>query len=260
MNLRKYVNSLPEEKRELGSRILDKAEIALKRRQVQYTDFLDPGQQVFCNSLLGNRWGLSHRFIGGYEEAERKRMALFPEDQGEMVEEEGICFLEVKGSFRFQKVSHRDFLGGILGIGIKRGKIGDILLTDKGCQVILAKEVKEFVITNLSKIHQVPVWVEEIDAHQLEMPELKIKEIQTTVASLRLDVVAGAGFGLSRSRIAQYIAADKVKVNWELKNNPASIVKEGDNISVRGFGRLKIGQIKGITKKGRISILILRYI
>jgi RNA-binding protein YlmH len=128
-----------------------------------------------------------------------------------------------------------------------------------GCQILLAAEIADFVKDNLARIRGVPVAVRPIELEQLAVEPEEVKPIRATVASLRLDAVAAAGYGLSRSKMAGEIKAQKVRVNWQPVSNPAFPVKKGDVLSIRGRGRVVIEDILGTTRKGRQSILLVRY-
>ncbi|KNZ68236.1 RNA-binding S4 domain-containing protein [Thermincola ferriacetica] len=257
---RSIIKLLPAEQRELGAKIIDKAQSALKIYQPVFTDFLDPGQQVMAKKLVSGIYGLTWKFDGGYDSAERKRMIIFPEDLSWGEIPECICCLQVAGNFRFRKATHRDFLGAVLNTGIRREKLGDIIVVDEGCQLIVVPEIKDYLAQNLFKIHQVPVKVTEISREELISPADNTKIIDTTVSSLRLDAVAGAGFGISRSKIAKYINSEKVKVNFETITDADYRINEGDVVSTRGLGRISIEKVKGNTRKGRIGIVIKRYL
>ena len=129
---------------------------------------------------------------------------------------------------------------------------------DGGAQVILAKEIEEYVLTHLSQVGAVPVAAAPIDPEQLNVQPQRVKEVKTTVASLRLDAVAGAGFGVSRTKMVREIKAERVKVNWKVVSAPDYQVGFGDTISMRGRGRVVVSEIKGTTKKGRLSLVLQR--
>ncbi len=124
------------------------------------------------------------------------------------------------------------------------------------CEVSLAGFIKD----NLRKIGAAPVEPAAIPLTDIAPREEKVKEIRATVASLRLDTVAAAGFGTSRSQMAEEIEAAKVKVNWQDAKGPAQAVKAGDVISMRGRGRVEVAEILGQTKKGRTSVFLKRFI
>ncbi|GAB6181956.1 RNA-binding protein [Desulfotomaculum defluvii] len=248
------------DERAILTKVLDTVETVLKNHTPQLTHFYDPYHTGLIISLLERMQDLDFATYGGYEIAERARTAIFPDYlDGTDIDYE-ITILEVEGNFKMVKVNHRDFLGSLLGLGLKREMVGDLIITPKGCQVMVAQEVAPYLMTNLTKVHKVGVEVREIGPMELVLPELKVKEIKTTVASLRLDAVAAAGFGTSRSRIAREIQAERLNLNWHTCSNLAAPVQSGDMLSIRGRGRVEISEIKGNTKSGRIGIVLKRYL
>ena len=147
-----------------------------------------------------------------------------------------------------------------MGLGIERDTLGDFLLTT-GCVRILAdKQMAEFLLSNCSQIGAATVRIEPDVLENITPREERCKEISATVASLRIDAVAAAGFGMSRSRAAADIEADKLKLNWQPVKNAAQAVKAGDILSMRGRGRVEVAEIRGKTKKGRTGVFLKRYI
>ena len=143
--------------------------------------------------------------------------------------------MDIAGNFLFDPASHRDFLGAILGTGIVRDKVGDlIVLGERGAQVIVAPEMAEFLTMNLTQVRSAAVKVTPIDLSELKIREPKKKEMTTVEASLRLDAVASAGFGMSRSKMADLIASGDVRVNWKEITQASYSVKTGDLVAIRG--------------------------
>ncbi|NLV91303.1 MAG: photosystem II S4 domain protein [Firmicutes bacterium] len=249
----------PEE-RELGSRVIDLAEQVYRNNDPRFTDFLDPRGVDIAVGILRGIQGLAYFSSGGYREAERRILAIYPDYYLTEILELPLQCLQAEGDFSFEAVSHRDFLGSLLASGIKRSKVGDILLTDTGCQVVVVKDVADYIQNHWQAVHRVPIRVFPIEPEQLAVGSERVKEIRTTVASLRLDAIAGAGFGTSRTKMAKEIKAERVKVNWQSVTNPSASVAQGDVISIRGRGRVEIAEVMGTTRKGRISVLLKRFI
>ena len=244
---------------ELAAKLLDAAEGSLRYRKYKLTDFLDPFGYTVAETIAAHFDRLQLDANGGYLSAERIKVAFIDEDfQGEV--EFGLGAISMEFDPRYYQLSHRDVLGALTGLGLKREVIGDIIMLPDGCQIILDVSIILFVLQNLDKIGAAPVRPVQISLDQLSPKEEKIKEIRTTVASMRLDVLAAAGFGVSRSKMSGDIAADKLKVNWQDAKNSAQTIKQGDIISMRGRGRVEISEINGQTKKGRISIVLKRYL
>lgn len=249
----------PGEK-EVVARGLDLVQGVLRTHDPQVSDFYDPFYTALLTSVLEGIPGVAAVSDGGYPGAERKRLIVCPDYLDPLLEDPGLAFLEIEGNFNFSRVSHRDFLGSILGLGLRREKLGDIIVDDSRARLVAAREVAGFIRVNLAKVGRTRVMLKEITREELSPPPPKIKEIRTTVPSMRLDAVAASAFGVSRSKMARDVSAQKVAVNWRLCTNQSAPVKEGDVISVRGKGRAKVAEVGGRTKKGRIAVILHRYI
>lgn len=248
-----------DDERSIGARIVDVAESSLKRGEPVATDFLDPLAQTVCTGVLGSISEVSYRSFGGYPRAERKRFAVFPQYYLTELVEDPITVLEVTLKSSFDNPGHRDFLGAMLATGLGREKLGDLIVTDRGAQAVVAREVAPFLCEQLTQVGRSPVSVEEIDPERLEVEPERVKEIRSTVASMRLDAVAGSGFGTSRTKMVRDIKAERVKLNWQAVTNPAREVAAGDVISIRGRGRVVVEEVSGTTRKGRLSLLLKRF-
>jgi photosystem II S4 domain protein len=168
--------------------------------------------------------------------------------------------LDIAGNFLFDTATHRDFLGALLGTGLVREKVGDlIVLGERGAQAIVVPELVEFLEMNLTQVRSVPVKTRQIDWNELRVREPKKKELTTVEASLRLDAVASAGFGMSRSKMVDLITTGDVRVNWKAAKQASQPVNSGDLVAIRGKGRLEIGDI-AVTKKERYRIQLTRYV
>ena len=159
----------------------------------------------------------------------------------------------------FARLSHRDVLGSILSLGVDREVVGDIIATKEFAKILVDKKLAEYFIENLKRIGDATVETTLDELSDIAPKEERVKEIKATVASLRADSIAAAGFGMSRSKAATEIAADKVKLNWQSVKNAAQTIKEGDVLSMHGRGRLEVAEVRGQTKKGRIGVLLKRF-
>jgi RNA-binding protein YlmH len=251
------------EDRLLVSKMLDKALKTEKSKMLVYSDFLDPYQKTIVEKVFSNMDDVDYTITGGYIGAERviiifRPNFVFKDDFGNPFK---VLDIVAKGR---GSLSHRDYLGALMGLGIKREKIGDILVsadTDSNrCQIIVLGEISEYIRYNLVKVGTQNVEIELKDTDEFEVSGPKMLEISTTVASLRLDSVASAGFGISRSKIVDLIKAERVTLDWEGINSLTKQVKEGDTISIRGKGRVVLDKVGKITKKGRISLVLKKYI
>lgn len=244
---------------ELSARLLDLAEAVARGRKFQLSEFIDPYGYTVAETVAAAFERIKLLTDGGYHGAERQRAVFIHEDFLGKPDFK-LIGLKVIWNDKFYNLSHRDVLGSLMGLGIKREVVGDILMKGDHAKIIVDSDMAEYIKQNFAKIGSAAVSIEECDLAEIEPREERCKEIKATVASLRIDSVASSGFGSSRSRIASDIAADKLKVNWQPVKNASQIVKEGDVISMRGRGRVEVAAVTGTTKKGRLGILLKRYI
>lgn len=244
---------------DLAARLLDLAETALRNRKYKVSEFLDPYGYSIAETIGAHYGNLQLLSNGGYSGAERVK-AIFVNGEFRGTPDLDIEVLSARWDDRYYQLTHRDVLGALMGLGIKREIIGDIIMCGQGCQIIIDASLAGFVIQNFKMIGAASVAVSQLSLSDIAPREEKIKEIRTTIASLRLDVVAAAGFGTSRTTMTDEIGLGKLKVNWQDAKNSAQAIKVGDIISMRGRGRVEVCEVLGQTKKGRISILLKRFL
>lgn len=249
-----------EEEKQFAARLLDKIRLLEKKQESQVTDFADPHLLAVGEKILEQSGDFNWETFGGHLHAERKRIVLSPDYLEINSEEAQITLLACNGDFSAVKVTHRDFLGALLSTGIKREKLGDIWLLPQGCVAAADREIARFLLYEPLKVKGVPVKIRELAPEQFNLPEREGKSITTTVASLRLDAIAAAGFGTSRARMGREISAGKIKVNWQETIKPDHLLKEGDVLSGRGRGRVLVQEIRGTTHKGRIKVTLQRFV
>ncbi|MCL6588528.1 MAG: photosystem II S4 domain protein [Firmicutes bacterium] len=248
-----------QELKRFGARITELAERSLRQGQPEWTDFLDPTLREEAQAILGWIKGIRFSAFGGYPGAERKRLAIYPDYYISQAIEPELAYLAITVNQRQPgELNHRDYLGALMNLGIKREKIGDLLVTEEGCQAILAPELVEFIKQNLTKIGNYKAGVVEIEPEQLNIPNLREKILRSTVASLRLDAIAALGFGESRTKMVKEIKANRVKVNWKPVLDPDLDLNPGDVISIRGRGRVIFKEVSGKSKKGRLGVELVR--
>lgn len=243
---------------ELAAKLLDLAEAALRNRKYKVTEFLDPYGYSIAETIGAHYERLTLLSHGGYDGAERVK-AAFVNEEFRGSPDFAVEAISAIWDERYYQITHRDVLGALMALGIKREIIGDIIMCGHGCQIIADSSFLNFLIQNFNKIGAAPVSVSYLKVSDIAPREEKVKEIKTTVASLRLDVVAAAGFGMSRSRMSEEIAVGKLKVNWQEAKNSAQSIKKDDIISMRGRGRVEVCEIIGQTRKGRMSIILKRF-
>lgn len=248
------------ENRDSAVRVIDQAEQAIKTWEVVLTDFLSPPELVEIQQIFSRLTEVQLLPWGGYPQAERQRLAIarseLPLEQSQVE----VALLEIAGNFLFDTATHRDFLGAMLGTGIVREKTGDIIvLGERGAQAIVVPTLVEFLETSLQQVRSVPVKTQRIELSELKIREPKKKELTTVEASLRLDAIASAGFGMSRSKMVELIDGGDVRVNWKDITQSSHPLKSGDLVAIRGKGRLEVGEV-AVTKKDRYRVQLTRYI
>ena len=159
-----------------------------------------------------------------------------------------------------ERLRHQDVLGAVMGESIERGKVGDIILTPGMARIIVDEKLAPFLRDNLLTIGSERVETAIGDLQNIPPKEERTKDISATVASLRLDAIAAAGFGLSRTKAAEAIDMGKVKLNWQEAKSASQAVKAGDVLSMRGRGRVEVAAIGGQSKKGRTIVKLKRFI
>ncbi|WP_422485206.1 RNA-binding protein [Gudongella sp. DL1XJH-153] len=235
-------------------RLLDLIESSLKSHMVIESDFMDPYEQKLSESILNRFQELSYIFHGGLEETERKCIIIHPEYIYSEDLESPVSYLKIEG--HLDGLNHKDYLGAIMGIGLTREKIGDILLYENYTVVIVKKEIKDYILLNFEKAGNKNISISEIQGENLVYPKPDFIELKKFVASLRLDVYLSAAYNISRSESMGLIKSGDTKVNWEKIKKSDTVLEIGDVVSVRGKGRTIFYGLGGTSKKGRLNLTI----
>lgn len=256
------------------AKIADKIKKYQKTNMLCSTNFLDPAEIVDAKYLVSK---LPNYFFGGYEEAERKILLIgieiadvemtdvetadtnivaeLPNENAVNIAKQFLTIITIESE---KNLSHREVLGSILGLGINRDVIGDILISETRADVFVMKDISKYILQNLERIGREKVKVYENSYDNLLIPVSVAKEIKTTVASLRADAIISAGIGVSREISSKLIQNQKVKLNHKLLENPSKQIKVEDKMSIRGYGRLELTEVLGETRKDRIRVVLKR--
>lgn len=246
--------------------LLDLAKASYSRDMTVFTDFLSTGETAILKKQQVNLPCGGFFLFGGIDGAERA-MACFPSSYEEREDIEfPIDCIEIKiknAKFESNSLSHRDFLGAVLGLGIERKLIGDIYTVDENKKVVKAyvfcqSKITEFIISELNQIGRYKVECKKVSSDEAEIVR-KIEDKFCTVPSLRLDVLIGEAFNLSRTKVKILIDGGKVSVNSAEIDSSHYKVLPDDIISVRGFGKFIFYESLGVTKKERLQIHIGKY-
>lgn len=248
------------EDRLLLARVLDKYEQSQRKNIPAATPFLSPREQLMAQSLLqaaGVRDG--YALDGGYPEAERKLLVFLP-DWADQPPEGELAFLRAAFHGQDSALTHRDILGSLMGLGVERDRLGDILVGPHSADIVAAPSLLDFFLREWGEAGRVKLTVTEIGREELEIPPVQVRTIRDTVSSLRLDAVASSAFGLSRGRAAELIAAGRVNLDHTACLKPDKQVGEGAVLTARGLGKARLVRVGGLTKKGRVGIVIERFL
>ncbi len=246
--LKKFID---KESKFQASKVLDEYVLSNKANCQVVTDFLTPSFLTELTDELEKKENEHDIFtFGGFNSAER-RCIIFNKDEYNYFE---IEVIKITTNTKYNKpLEHRAVLGSILGLGVTRNKIGDIIFDGDNCYVFLKSDIKDFIIFNLEYVGRSKVKVEE-SLYTVSEIDLDEKLKTATVSSLRIDTIISSVTKYSRSDVKKLFEKELVLVNWKVCKNSSTVAKELDVITVRRFGRIKIQHIRGISKKGKLII------
>ena len=249
-----------DEDKILIAKVMDKLKFAENRNRIESTDFLDLREQAIVKEMLELRKSSNYKFWGGYADAERN-IIVFSNNLEYIKQEEinnllSIIRITLPNNLNGQ-YEHRIYLGGLMKLGIRREKIGDIIVRKDGADIIVKSDLAEYLKNNLqglTRFQKSNIEIKNIEELIYIKPEKQV--IKINVPSMRLDCIVGELARCSRNDINKYLEEERVFVNFKEEIRSSKNVNEGDFITIRGKGRFKISKILGTTKKGRISLEI----
>lgn len=242
------------------AKIWDKINGGIRKNIPANSPFLSPAEQEMCRYLFGASKDL--HYFGGYSGAERQMIVYIPDylNDGYLLEENSPVSC-IRAEFNdCDCPTHRDFLGALTGLGLARETVGDICVSKGHCDFFVTAEMTPFILQNFTGAGRIRVRLSEIPLCKADIPEPEVRTIKDTLASMRLDNVISAGFRISRGLASQYVATGKASVNGIPCEKADKSISEGAKISLRGHGKICLAEVIGETKKGRISVIIHRYI
>lgn len=255
-----------QEDKILIAQILDKIEFSKHREKLEYTDFLDMYQISLVKSFMKKIEFENYILYGGFEDAERKILIIYPEKYNmNMIEKNYSKIIKaIRILLRDEdksKYSHRNYLSGIIKVGMKREKVGDILVSDDGGDILVKAETVETLKQELGTLTRFEnARMEIIDLSDLRKQEIKLEEISIIVPSLRLDNFVSDLARTSRSKAVEIINSERVFINGQNETKASKQVKLGDVITIRGKGRFVVKEFSGSTRSGRTVIKIEKYV
>ncbi len=257
-----------KEDRLLEAQVSDRIRQCEDQYIITHTEFLDLHQHSVAAGILQREGRVRHGFYGGYDGAERCIAVFLPDYVNaespagyfrDVTEDDPLCVLRVtlpKGSPR---LSHRDYLGSLMSIGIRRDVTGDILVQDHGADLIVLRSIAPFISANLIRAGHARLSITEEPISALSVPELRTEERHVSVSSMRADSLVSAAFGLSRTKAADAVRGGLVFADGLELSRPDRVLTEGCKLVLRHRGKAVIRSIDGSSAKGRIRVTILRY-
>lgn len=242
-------------------RLLDLANQSHGQGRYTFSNFLDLYEQSIFTSLKKKMKGISYQTFGGYEGAERKMIRFGSAEELGYEQEYPMSLLHIlplSGKFS-EKLNHRDYLGALMNLGIERNLIGDILVMDQEAYVFAKDTIGPFLMQEWGKVRHTMISITEIPLTEF-CYEPKFEEMKGFVPSFRADVMVGFFCKTSRNESSSLIKGQKVFVNSQLIESNSYMLKEGDILSVRGFGKGIFWEISGQSKKGRHHIIMKKYV
>lgn len=249
---KKLLHGLTDERQVLFAHIYDLSQRAYLTGRSFFTDFLPDADRVLLQKRSDALLCEPH-FFGGYDEAERTVAGFF----GEYAARDFPVTVLTARTREMARLSHRDFLGSLMSLGIKREKCGDIVLSDDRCHIFVHSDIAAFVQSNFTKVKNVGISVS-INEEELKIPEKSLIPIEATVASLRLDAVVSVAVGKGRAAANEYINAGRVFVDGICAQKADMHLSHGSTLTVRGVGKMLLN-VGGSSKKGRTFVTLQKY-
>ena len=241
-------------------RIRELANLSYQRDIVTFSDFLNLNEQNMVSSLKQQFPQVVMETFGGYDNAERQMVAFHPDALAFTWEYPIDCLkIEPKAIKFSENLSHRDYMGALLNLGVDRSVIGDIIVQEKAAWFFCQSKMTEFFLENLCRVRHTNILITKVNDPE-EFPHPNLESIKGTCASVRLDSLIALAFKASRSSMVSYIESGQVFVNGKLITSNGYEPKEGDIVSVRGKGRFIFDGVSHQTKKGRCGVHILLYV
>lgn len=258
--LRRSSDAMTKEEEVFQRHLLDLADLAWQRTIVTFSDFLNLNEQNIYHNIQQGFSGIQTKTFGGYVSAERQMVAFIPDALSYEYEFPISCLKISPLNARFsEELSHRDYLGALMNLGIDRGKLGDIVLQGQEAYLFCETKIAEYLMKELTRIRHTTVTCQSCSCEEVHY-EPRLQVITGSVASVRLDALLSLAFRTSRSSLTGLIEGGKTFVNGRLITSNGYHPKEGDLVSVRGYGRFRYCGIHSESKKGRFFVTLEKYV
>lgn len=269
MNKQELINKYKNDEEKLFvSKVLDKIHYARSKNKISNTDFLDMYQKRITEDVLNFEKEKNFMYYYPCENAEKAMLIVYPEKYKEIFENNRFDFSQFVKLIRITlpnqlkgQYVHKDYLSGIMKLGIRREKLGDILTFEDGADIVVSSDICEYVLNNLKQLTRFSKSeIEELNIKEIRKPNIKKEEIRITVAAMRLDCVVSELAHCSRTMVAKIIEEQRVLVNYINETKNSKIINVNDVIVIRGKGKFIIKNIAGETKKGKVIAIVEHYI
>ena len=254
-----------EDERLLVSKLLDKITLVDKQNKIQVTDFLSPVELRIVKDVLNQADCRNYRIFGAVEEADRNAIVIYPDKLEVVFAQNSFDYNSIFSCIRItncqENYEHKIYLGGCVKLGVKREKIGDIVVLENGADIIVSKDVEKFLVTNLQGLHRFKnSKIEIINLKDVTEKVQKFKDMKIIVSSLRLDNVVAEIVGTSRNKAVELLKQERVFVNYKNETKPTKLVAPKDLITVRGKGKFVVEEIEGNTRSGKIIAVVKKFV
>lgn len=254
-----------EEDKLLISKLFDKISAVEKQNRVQNTDFLSPVELQVLKKVLQMAGYTNYISYGVIDNFQRSIIVLYPEKLEEVFNNNNFDFNSICNTIRIfnkgEKLEHKMYLGGLIKLGVKREKIGDILVTDEFTDIIVLKEVSKFLISNIQELTRFKNSnIEIIDVKNTVNKQQEYEDMKVIVSSLRLDNIVAELARTSRNKANEILEDERVFINYEIESKSTKQVKEKDIITIRGKGKFVINEVQGNTRSGKFVIVVKKYV
>lgn len=253
-----------DEKNILIANVMDKVRFVKERSGFENTFFLDLAQIYELTKFLEMKHIENYEFFGGFENAERKMLILYSEEMFEYIKDKMDVYNQIMSCIKIElpkgqeeKYEHKTYLGALIKLGLKREMIGDIIVKENGAEILIAKEIEKFLLSNLNLLTRFQkAKISTIKIEEVTNAVPKTKKVKINVSSMRLDSIVSELAHTSREKAQGIIDEERVFVNFKEELSYSKKIEEENYISIRGKGRFKITEIIGQTKSGRLNIEI----
>jgi len=260
VNLEKYYDFIKDEESKIVvKKIQDKISYVNKNFIPVLTEFINPYVAELSVPLINN-YNINYELFPSYEYGERKVFILYPDYLESVNADDYIAGIRIKNKSKFKILDHKDYLGSLMSLGIDRNKTGDIFVYEDYADIVVHKDIVDYIIYNLEKIGNSKIEFEVLKSDEIAYKEQKHEILNITSSSLRLDNILKHITNKSRDTATSLINSGHVKVNYVVEERVTYLVKENDMLSVRKFGRFKISKLMGLTKSGKNKIEIKHYV